>query len=1121
MKVPPIETCAMKIGFLDPSFGYRVETAYQEPLGGSQSALCYLAEALAQRGHDVFIFTTTETIALSRGVICLPVKIWSTSVVHSLQLDALVVLNTTELGQEIKASLQPQTRFLFWVQHAVNQPGVKALATPASRDTYDYFVMVSNWQQSCFQQRFEIPKERFKVLRNAISPQFNARFAQAESILTAKQKPPIIAYTSTPFRGLDLLVEVFSQIRQAIPGTRLKVFSSMKVYQVSSEKDQFRHLYQQCQQIEGIDYVGSLPQPQLAQELQSITALTYPNTFPETSCIAVMEAMASGCQIITSQLGALPETTAGFAHLVPVLEGDREGYKANFVQTTVEVLQQALEQPNEVEHQLQNQIIYVNQNYTWAARAKEWEEWLESICTEPPLALESRSNEWQQQAKHFWQQDNYEQAIALYEKGIADEPAEISHYWAWGILLILVGKEEEAQVAWSMILADAEPEQIESWTIELVNLLELEVKHQQSRSNLDLAWILRRYIQEFLPQNLPNVLASIQLAMELGIDPDLEPVISVLMSNLLSDPDLELLKRILQQLIQDYSTNPFVLEFAQTCFQLFPESQQLIEIILVSTAQLLDSPHQNVSVPQALKTPLLKLCVSYAPKDFGALSHLVNLSYNTGHFEAAADLAKQWLNLSTRLPDRIAANYQYLRNLLMSGGSWGKIRSLEQNYWHLLNQLVESSVEVDRFHVTQLLRTTLLLPYLEDEPEKIHRLRSLMGGYCQEKITHHFPATADFCQRSLYVRSKKDSTQKLKIGYLSSCLRRHSVGWLLRSLLTHHDHESFQICAYSLVRSGDNVQQWISNHVSEFIDMADINEVDQIAEQICQDQVDILVDLDGITFAKISGVMALKPAPVQITWLGFDASGLPAIDYFIADPYVLPETAQTYYTEKIWRLPQTYIAIDGFEVGLPTLRREDLGIPNYGVVYLSFQTGQKRRPENIRLQMQILQQVENSYLLIKGWSDQESVQKLCKEVAADLGVEKNRLRFLPLDDTSEAHRANIAIADVVLDTYPYNGATTTLETLWMGVPLVTRVGEQFAARNSYGFLVNVGVSEGIAWTDDEYVNWGVRFGNEPQLRQDVAWKLRASRQTSPLWNAKKFTLELEKAFRQMWETYLM
>ena len=134
-------------------------------------------------------------------------------------------------------------------------------------------------------------------------------------------------------------------------------------------------------------------------------------------------------------------------------------------------------------------------------------------------------------------------------------------------------------------------------------------------------------------------------------------------------------------------------------------------------------------------------------------------------------------------------------------------------------------------------------------------------------------------------------------------------------------------------------------------------------------------------------------------------------------------------------------------------------------------------------------------------------------------MDEKRLRFLPLVASEAEHRANLGIADVVLDTYPYNGATTTMETLWMGIPIVTRVGEQFSSRNSYTMMMNAGITQGIAWTDREYVEWGIRLGKNPNLRQQIAWTLRQSRQTAPLWNGKNFTREMEKAYEQMWQKY--
>ncbi|MGV2388428.1 MAG UNVERIFIED_CONTAM: hypothetical protein LVR29_09170 [Microcystis novacekii LVE1205-3] len=178
-----------------------------------------------------------------------------------------------------------------------------------------------------------------------------------------------------------------------------------------------------------------------------------------------------------------------------------------------------------------------------------------------------------------------------------------------------------------------------------------------------------------------------------------------------------------------------------------------------------------------------------------------------------------------------------------------------------------------------------------------------------------------------------------------------------------------------------------------------------------------------------------------------------------------------------------FVAVDGFEIAIPTLRREDLDINNDAVIYLSSQTAIKRNPAMIRLQMQIIKSVPNSYFLIQGVADDNSLWDLFCQIAAEVGVETNRIKMLPLYQT-ETYRANLAIADVVLDTYPFNGGTTTLETLWMGIPLVVKVGQQWSSRNGYTLMMNAGITEGIAWSDEEYVQWGIKLGLDKNLREE-------------------------------------
>jgi|GEM_PF-1210954 len=383
----------MKIAFIDfINWDYNIETVYQKPLGGAHSALCYLAEALAKKGHEVFLLNNTTKAENSCGVACFSLKTVADELLQSL--DVLIITLGAGQGSKLKPFLRNNTRMILWTQHAHDQPGVQALHNSLERDIYDGMFLVSNWQRDRFYQHFKCDLSRTFILRNAIAPFFSQLFPDNTPILPHKSQPPVLAYTSTPFRGLDLLLDIFPKIRAAIPGTKLKVFSSMKVYQVKETEDEYASLYLRCQETEGVEYIGSLSQPELAKELKSITALVYPNTFAETSCIAVMEAMASGCWVVTSDLGALPETTAGFASLIPI-NNDWETYKNLFIQATIKVLQTSA---IEAENHLRKQVDYVNQNYNWNVRAEQLIELINNITPKPPLPQKAESN----------QQQNYE-----------------------------------------------------------------------------------------------------------------------------------------------------------------------------------------------------------------------------------------------------------------------------------------------------------------------------------------------------------------------------------------------------------------------------------------------------------------------------------------------------------------------------------------------------------------------------------------------------------------------------------------------------------------------------------------------------------------------------------------
>ncbi|HBE21055.1 MAG TPA: O-linked N-acetylglucosamine transferase, SPINDLY family protein [Cyanobacteria bacterium UBA11149] len=729
---------------------------------------------------------------------------------------------------------------------------------------------------------------------------------------------------------------------------------------------------------------------------------------------------------------------------------------------------------------------------------------------------------WQHQASQYLWKGDYSQAAILYEKAIEAHPEIKSYYWYLGLILLLQGQEAEAQTTWLLAMAEGDSDRVEIWTRELIDILQEEAIGRAELADYKVAWVIRQHIREIAPDNLDNLLKVIDLAIKADLFTEdetiLSEVVQLLQLDISPDVDINILLQVLEDILESYPLHSHALDFTEACAELqnisLNYSQAFSQILFDQTKSLMDK------IPPKAAINFLKICYRIEPQNISILASLANLYQDTGRYLESLEFAQQMLKLSQLSEDKIAAQYLIVRGLVQAGGYWEEADRNYQDMEREIHILIEGNNIVNKDHFVNLIGTVVFSNYFGDNPQKSHQLRNKVSAFCQAGIHRYYADTDPLYHHSILSKCQNVTARPLKIGYLSSCFRRHSVGWIARWLFKYHDQDKVRVYAYSTNYANDNVQGAIANSASHFHDVSKAKTVREIAEHIYQDEIDILIDLDSLTFSGASGVMALKSAPIQVTWLGSDASGLPAIDYFIADPYILPESAQDYYKAEIWRLPKTYVAVDGFEVGVPTLRRDLLDIENDAVVYLSAQTGYKRHPDTVRLQMKIIKEVPNSYLLIKGLADEESIKYLFKQIAEEAGLSQNRLRFLSMVASEEIHRANLGIADIILDTYPYNGATTTLETLWMCIPLVTKVGQQFAARNSYTMMMNAGITEGISWSDDEYVEWGIRLGKDEALRQEVVWKLRQSRHTSPLWNGKQFTREMEKAYEEMWRRYL-
>jgi len=688
--------------------------------------------------------------------------------------------------------------------------------------------------------------------------------------------------------------------------------------------------------------------------------------------------------------------------------------------------------------------------------------------------------------------ENYTAVIEFYEELIQAEPDKITNYSLLGLAYLLEGREEEANATWLSLLTEAKG------IDELLEILEAEATRQTELKNLQKSLLIREYIREINSDLVDNQLEIILLTLELGTFEiaELNQIIPLIQGEVNSSLLLEVIKALLKYPSLE------ILELVKVSLPYLKET----EIFFNEVEKITTSKAESQNIVYLIN--LIEVSLELQPDNLYLLNRVCSYYWKVQDHQKAAETITKFMTHCSTLDLQLYGEYLHLYSVLRQA-KWLEIEPIIKKYKYLLEQFNQAPPEKLHDLTSQLLPLiTTVLPYIQDKPQENHFWQNRLSKIFQDKFRElaNIPKIANF--------AKRERLGALKIGYLASTLKRHSVGWLARWLFHHHDRNCLEISVYLINQVEDDLTKYyIIKNVDHHHNLPENPFL--IAQQIFSDQIDILIDLDSLTNAISCAVMALKPAPIQVTWLGLDATGIPNVDYFIVDPYVVPDHAQQYYQEKLWRLPQTYLAVDGFEVAMPTLTRKELNIPPEAIIYLTAQVGMKRHPETIKLQLKILKKVPNSYLLIKGGEDIAIIEKLFTQLAQEEGIEREKLRFLVKDPSEEMHRANLNIADIVLDTYPYNGATTTLEVLWMAIPLVTLVGEQFAARNSYTFMLNAGITEGIANTREEYIEWGVKLGLNEELRSSIHWKLLKNRQTAPLWNAKEFTQEMEKAYYEM------
>jgi len=363
------------------------------------------------------------------------------------------------------------------------------------------------------------------------------------------------------------------------------------------------------------------------------------------------------------------------------------------------------------------------------------------------------------------------------------------------------------------------------------------------------------------------------------------------------------------------------------------------------------------------------------------------------------------------------------------------------------------------------------------------------------------------------------ANRKLKIGYISADFRRHSAAYFMKPILAHHQHQTFEIfCYYNHARDDDFTQnlRLYADHWCNCVALSDA----ELTDQIKHDQIDILVELSGHTSGNRLLVFARKPAPVQVFYTVnyANTTGLTAIDYRITDSYAdPPELADAYCSETLLRVPASYYCYAPIDEHPPV--NELPAVTNRYITFSSFNSYAKLNRETFALWAQVLNQVPESKLIMKTKSLSElSIQQEVKEQLGHFGIKPERLDLGYEATPNDAIRSYHHI-DIGLDTFPFNGATTTCQALWMGVPVVTLVGETTAARAGLSILSALGLTELIAYTPKQYVDICMKLANEREYLQKLRANLRARMLASPLMDGANSTRYLENIYMKIWKKW--
>lgn len=396
-----------------------------------------------------------------------------------------------------------------------------------------------------------------------------------------------------------------------------------------------------------------------------------------------------------------------------------------------------------------------------------------------------------------------------------------------------------------------------------------------------------------------------------------------------------------------------------------------------------------------------------------------------------------------------------------------------------------------------------------------HELIGIAENHAREQI----PADFLNLERSDFDLLSKEPPKRLRIAYLSADFRNHPVGQVVAEVIEHHNRDRVEVLAYSLYPGdGSPLRARLERAFDRFFDLSMDTSVIGMARKIRDEGVHILVDLSGWTSEGRPESLALRCAPVQVNWLGYPGTMGHAklSDYLIGDSVVTPDDHADFYSECVARMPSSYFPVDTLSQPAPAPSRPEAGLPESGFIFCSFNNSYKFNPDVFDLWSRILGACPDSYL----WLSQPSgtaKDNLKREIAAR-GIDSQRLLFAPRVEGREDHLGRLRLADLALDTFPYNSHSTAADALLAGVPMVSLLGGTFAGRVGASLLKAANLAELVAETQQEYFHIATGLFRNTARLADLRAGL-AKRESVPLFDMARFASNLENLYFRMWDDF--